>query len=127
MEYEKKSHVWIQVTKEQKEQLENNKKDPLLPYISYQVDEDTFEFHIDSHPPFYDMEPQLSVRMHENAISVVIAGQDEPVIKQNIYPNRTWYNHLGACHLFPKTDGQSKMISAYTGPKFGRRLHLTDE
>ena len=127
MEYEKKSHVWIQLTKEQKEKLENDAKDPLLPNISYQVDEDTFEFHIDSHPSFYDMEPQLSVRMPENVRPVIIAGQDESVIKQNIYPNRTWYNHLGACHLLPKTDGQSKMISAYTGRKFGLGLHITDE
>ena len=47
-----------------------------------------------------------------NSPPKIIYGQDETVVKSNVYSNRCWHNPSGASELLPKSDGYALMISA---------------
>ena len=122
--YELRAEVWVQSLEEEAKKMEEEGK--ILPDChAYQYD-NMREYHIDTHPDFYEIGGRLSVRKEPNEKQVVIYGQDETVIKQNTYSNRTWHNHKGASKLLPKTDGYSKMLSVMVGRKFGFGIHLSD-
>ena len=45
------------------------------------------------------MEPRLSVCKPDHGRPLFIFGQDETAIKQHIYSNKCWYDHLGQDEL----------------------------
>ena len=121
---ELKSRVWVQLTEDEAIKLEQEKG--LLPDTYYAYGDSMREYHIDTHPSFSKMDPQLSVRKPPDANEMVIMGQDETAIKQHTYSNRCWHDHKGATKLLPKSDGYSLMLSAIVSRKFGLGLHLSD-
>ena len=83
------------------------------------------EYHIDSHPSFCEMTPQLSIRRNPNNRPLLMIGQDECVFKQYSFSKKCWKGPGGEFKLLPKTDGCSKMISGFVSRDFGLGLTVT--
>ena len=110
LEFELKSRVWVQMTEDEAIKLEQEQG--LLPNTYYAYG-NMREYHVDTHPSFSKMEPQLSVRKQPDANEMVIMGQDITVIKQHTYSNRCWHDHKGATKLLPKSDGYGKHVNRF--------------
>ena len=123
-EYERDAYLWVQVSEEQALDLEQN--GGLLPGVAAHCYEGMHEYHIDTHPSFQAMQAGLSVRNPLNSRPIIIYGQDETVVKSNIFSSRCWHNPSGASELLPKPDGYSLMISAPTSRVDGLGARITE-
>ena len=70
------------------------------------------QYHIDTHPIFSTFIPKLSIH-NTNPKPLMIIGQDESVFKQNSFGSKCWIGEHGEMKLLPKSDGYSRMISAF--------------
>jgi hypothetical protein len=88
LELERRQYVWVQVPEEVATELENDRKDTLLKYISYEFIRDgrTYrEYHVDCHPKFINYVSDehkcyggdLSVRKPADERPLLSIGQDE--------------------------------------------------
>ena len=125
-ENEKRVMLWVRLTNEEVEVLENDPVTPLLPDVGHRIGDTHKEFHIDCHPSFLPRERFLAARIKPDARELIILGQDESVYKQNSYSKKCWYDGSGATPLVPKSDGLSLMVSAYVSEKFGLGKRLSD-
>ena len=91
------------------------------------------EYHIDTHPILFqfvrkkEMGGDLSVRKEKKEKPIIFIGQDETVFKQFSYSKKAWHAPTGQTQLLPKSDGYSRMISAYVSRVFGLGIHLSQE
>ena len=99
----------------------------LLPNTAVMSRDGVREYHIDSHPDFLQIEPQLSWRKDPNVRPKIIFGQDETVMKEHTYSNKCWHDPTGATELLPKSDGIAKMIPALVSRVSGLGVELTAE
>ena len=118
----------MRISEEEVIRLENDPKDPLLPFCYAFRSNGMREYHIDTHPSFLDRITFAlpSIRKPMCIRAVIIIGQDETVFKQYSFSAKCWYNNLGATKLLPKTDGISVMLSAFVSRMFGMGLVLND-
>ena len=115
----------MQISNERATYLEQNES--LLPGVAAHCYEFMREYHIDTHPSFQAMHAGLSVRKPLNSQPIIIYGQDETVVKSNIFSSRCWHNPSGASELLPKSDGYSLMISALTSCVDGLEARITEQ
>ncbi len=54
-------------------------------------------------------------------------GQDESVFKQYSFNRKCWFGPGGETKLLPKSDGYSKMVSAFISWEVGMGIKLTKE
>ena len=125
MNYEVDAYLWVQITEQQAQDLEQNQG--LLPGVAAHCYEGMREYHIDTHPSFQTMRAGLSVRKPLNSRPIIIYGQDETVLKQNSFSKSCWHNPNGASQLLPKSDGYSKMISALFSRYDGLGVVLSEQ
>ncbi len=61
----------------------------------------------------------VSTRKPRNIRPTILLGQDESVFKQYSFSSKTWTGPTGENTLLPKSDGYSKMVSAYMSRPMG--------
>jgi len=81
------------------------------------------EYHIDCHPALFDkyvsseenktFVGNLSVRRPVGAHPKMLIGQDECIIKENIFSLKQWNGSEGQNNMRPKDDGHTWMLSAF--------------
>ena len=133
-EYELLAHRWYSITSEKRSEMIKNSEISSEIGYRYEKDGQTFyEFHVDDHPSFQlaceDLQfgGNLSVRKPSNKKPVMMWGQDEAIMKQNLFTLFTWTLPDGSKPLIPKDEGYGVMISAFTSREFGFGLPLTQE
>lgn len=93
---------------------------------------DMVEFHIDSHPHFFDRVSHkesgglLSVRKPLGCNPLVCFGQDECIFKQYCFMTKSWTAPDGQKVVIPKDEGAGLMISAFVSREFGFGMALTE-
>ena len=125
-EYETLAHRWYSITAEKrKEMIQNNEITSESGY-RYEKDGQTlYEYHVDDHPSFQlacnnlEFGGNLSVRFPEGKKPVIILGQDEAIMKQNLFTLSTWTLPDGSKPLIPKDEGYGVMLSAFTSRELG--------
>ena len=86
------------------------------------------EYHVDCHPEFFakyvtlvDCQKfgrNLLVRIPNGTHLKLLIGQDECIIKENLFSSKQWNGSEGQSILRPKDDGHSWMISAFVSRAF---------
>ena len=57
---------------------------------------------------------------------IIMVGQDESVVSQNITNSKHWVTNTGAAAIQTKSDGQSLMVSAFISCEFGIDVELSE-
>jgi len=85
------------------------------------------EFHIDNVPDeVAEMFPlKMSMRALPNSLTVVIIGQDQCIFLQFLLTSKIWVGPHKESPLLPKSDGESRMISAFQSRDFGFGLQIS--
>jgi len=125
------SHRWVQITIEDAQLFESevdangNKLMTGSWACEFQHENGTLmrEYHIDCHPAFFDKyvlseENKLfggnpSVCCPVGACPKILIGQDECIIKENIFSSKQWNGSEGQNTIRPKDDGHAWMLSAF--------------
>jgi hypothetical protein len=128
---------WIQITKEESEELEDDGKIPKksghaynhpqagLPWVEYHVDTcDKFQQKMNQEHGFGG---SPSVRRDVTKKMMIEIGHDEAIIKQFSLMKKAWYGPNGETALVPKDEGMGIMISAMMSHKFGWGFELSPE
>ena len=109
--------------------MENDKDTKLLEniYDEFEVNNIKMrQYHIDTHPIFSNLVPKLSI-YNTHSKPLMIIGQDESVFKQYSFGSKCWMGEHGETKLLPKSDGYSRMVSAFVSREFGVGLKLNEE
>lgn len=128
-EYEKRAYRWVHITEERAKELENDKDVRLMKDIYDEFEENHIkmrQYHIDTHPIFSNLVPKLSIHNTHNR-PLMIIGQDESVFKQYSFGSKCWIGPDGEMKLLPKSDGYSRMVSAFVSRDFGFGLQLSKQ
>ena len=131
-EFEKNTYRWVHLDEDTAIKLENSEEEKLLENTSIPFihnNQKMREYHVDTHPAFAtDMyEKKLSIRRDPTLTRpLMMIGQDETVFKQYSFSRKCWVGADGETQLLPKSDGYSRMISAFVSRSFGVGLHLSD-
>ncbi|KAI2491822.1 hypothetical protein MHU86_22728 [Fragilaria crotonensis] len=125
---------WVQFSEDE---LEAYTK--LRPEVAYQYFDDAgtlnFEFHVDycrSKGIQVDGDnatvvPKMSVRAPAESKPIAIFGQDESVFSQFLFLPKSWVGPNKERGLFPKSNGEGYMISAFVSRDSGFGLPVTEE
>ena len=120
---------WIQISKDEQEQLVQQGK--LAAGSGYHYNDATtgdemVEFHVDVLDDFQrrmngmtNFGGRLSVRKDPDKKPLIQIGQDECIVKQFIFRHKQWVGPNGERPLLPKDEGQGVMLSAFTSREFG--------
>ncbi len=84
------------------------------------------EYHVDTHQSFCNRKLEKSFRSTSTRPLMMIR-QDESVVKQYSFSRKCWFGPGGETKLLPKSDGYSKMVSAFVFQEFGMRIKLTKD
>ena len=84
------------------------------------------EYHVDTHQSFRNRKLEKSFRSTSTRPLMMI-GQDESVFKQYSFSRKCWFGPGGETKLLPKSDGYSKMVSAFISWEVGMGIKLTKE
>ena len=84
-----------------------------------------YEFHVDDHETFQmacqhlEFGGYLSVWKPEDKNAIMMFGQDEAILRQNLFSLLAWTHPDGTKPLIPKDTGMGIMISAFTSRELG--------
>ena len=76
------------------------------------------QYHIDTRQVFSNLAPKLSI-YNTHPKQLIIIGQDESVFKQYSFGSKYWMGEYGEMKLLPKSDGYSRMVSAFVSRELG--------
>ncbi len=129
-------HCWVQVPTDDAKQFESetdSNGNHLLKgtwAYEYKNENGTLmqEYHVDCHPEFFgkyvtsvDCQKfggNLLGRIPNGARLKLLIGQDECIIKENLFSSKQWNSSEGQSILRPKDNGHSWMISAFVSLAF---------
>ena len=128
---------WIQVSLEEVKRLQalgEVTKDSKHNYTDELTGKAMVEYHVDTCREFMDrMNAQtafggnLSVRLSIDERPVISFGQDECIVKQYSFTNKSWTGPNRKQALIPKDDGLGVMLSGFVSREFGFEMALTTE
>ena len=133
-QYELRAHRWIQIKEIRYLKLVQDGE--LMEDSGYKYEDNNevfYEFHVDSHPLFFDecitttYGGHLSVRKPENERKVMMFGQDECIFKQYSFNKQSWTLPDGTKPLVPKDEGQGLMLSSFTSRELGYGPTITSQ
>ena len=134
---ERRMFRWIQVSLEEAERLQalgEVTKGSGYKYTDKRTGKAMVEYHVDTCRGFMDcMNKQtifggnLSVRMNPDERPVISFGQDECIVKQYSFTNKSWTGPNREQALIPKDDGLGVMMSGFASREFGFGVSLTTE
>jgi hypothetical protein len=138
MEWERRSHRWVQMTKDEllacKEGGEM-KNTTGYEYTCEDSGEEMVELHVDTCTYTVNKGNErtyggnLSVRFpisHPALKPIVLLGQDECAFNQFLLGSRQWIGPKGQRALLPKTEGAGLMVSAFQSRELGFGLKISD-
>jgi hypothetical protein len=120
----------VQLTQDQKEELEGLEEDPLErdPVRTFIDDHGAYlyEYHVTNHPRLIEFVNPDYREMHGGSLSLAIGderpiieiGQDDVVFSQYIYSALTGME-MGKSQVRPKSEGDAVMVSVFVGPSIG--------
>ena len=124
--YELLAHRWYSITLEERNTMVNNNDIPKELGYKYEINGQTFfEFHIDDHPSFskacanLEFGGMLSVRKSRDKKKIMMLGQDEAIMRKNLFTLCSWTMPDGSKALLPKDEGMGVMVSAFTSREIG--------
>ena len=126
---------WIQVSLEELERLQalgKVAKGSGYKYTDELTGKAMVEYHVDTCRGFIDrMKEQtvfggnLSVRMNPDERPLISFGQDECIVKQYSFTNKSWTGPNREQALIPKDDGLGVVMSGFASCEFGFGMALT--
>ena len=128
LKYEKMTYRWVHIEEGVAIDLEN--KGELLEdiYVQFEKNSKKYrEYHVDSHLMFASLQKNVSIQVQPTTRPLMILGQDESVFKQFSFSTKCWVGPGGVTQLLPKSDGYSRMISAFVARDFGVGILLNEE
>ena len=127
--YELNTYRWVHISEDFAKNLEQEKDNPLLENIFIEFKRGNIkmrEYHVDTHTTFENLTLNLSVRRDTGRRPIMMIGQDESVFRQYSFGSKCWVGPSGEIKLLPKSDGYSRMVSAFVSRSFGMGLDLTE-
>ena len=101
-------------------------------YTDELTGEPMVEYHVDTCREFMERKNNdsefggnLSVRRDQTKRPLIVFGQDECIVKQYQFTQKSWNGPNGETALIPKDDGLGVMISAFVSCEFGFGFELT--
>jgi hypothetical protein len=127
-ELELRAYRWVVLTESDAKILEDRQKNPLqkgLARKDFLRDGQMMrEYHIDCHPNLATYVTPANKEKHGADLSVdfpqgqrplIFVGQDESIYYQYLFSSKSWHGPDGEAKLFPKSQGEAVMISAFVG------------
>jgi hypothetical protein len=135
LNYELRSHRWIQIPVAQARSIMRDGKSIVdydfgHPHTSRDGQE-MIEFHVDDVPELQELANAIlyggnpSVLKADGDKLVFMFGHDEACFRQNSFTTKAWVTPTGQRCLIPKDEGRSIMISAFQSREFGFGMTLT--
>ena len=84
------------------------------------------QYHVITQPMFVSLEKHMSIQIKPTTRPLIINGQDKSIFKQYLLSKKCWVGPDGATQLLPKSDGFSRMVSAFVSQEFGVGLELKE-
>ena len=128
-DYEKDTYRWVHLNECDAIMLEEEEECPLLKNVFYEFEVDgkkIREYHVDTHQSFCNLELKKSIRS-TSIRPILMIGQDESVYKQYSFSRKCWFGPDGETKLLPKSDGYSRMVSAFVSRDFGLGIKLSKD
>ena len=134
--YELLAHRWHSITKEERNEMVKTgqvSNDSGYKYYDVTLEMAMYEYHVDDHISFQkacDHLPfggNLSIRKPVDKKQVMIIGQDEAIMKKNLFSMNAWSLPDGTRPLIPKDEGIGIMISAFTCRELGFGYTVPDD
>ena len=126
-EYELLAHRWHTISSQERDRMIKDGDIGIDTGYMYTSSDGSirYEYHIDDHPSFQkackDLRfgGNLSVRKPEDKKKIMMLGQDEAIMRRNLFSLFSWTLPDGAKALLPKDEGQGIMVSAFTSREIG--------
>ena len=128
---------WIQIPVEEAERLQalgKVTKGSGFMYTEEHTGKTMVEYHVDTCKEIMEKMNKesefggnLSVRFDPEKRPLVVFGQDECIVKQYLFTQKSWNGPNGETALIPKDDGLGVMISAFVSREFGFGFQLMTE
>jgi hypothetical protein len=134
---ERQMFRWIQVSFEEAEKLQvlgKVTKGSGYVYTKELTGKTMVEYHVDTCKEFMEKMNKesefggnISVRSNPNKKPLIVFGQDECIVKQYSFTQKSWNGPNREQALIPKDDGLGVMMSAFVSREFGFGMELTTE
>jgi len=128
LKYERFTYRWVHIEEDVAIEMEKNKELLEGIFVLFEKDNKKYrEYHVDTHPMFATLKKNMSIQVQPTTRPLIILGQDESVFKQFSFSKKCWVGPGGVTQLLPKSEGYSRMISAFVSRDFGVGILLSKE